>query len=135
MNVRGTTVSEFKAQDVVTINRGKLAGEQGRVLDVSADGTDLAVKLDNGKVMTLKASQVRKPPAPSITRDELASVIQAEVSAARPEALASVRVLVQRLEGQLPGLDEAITWPASEDEDEGYPAVAGLDEDEDERAL
>jgi hypothetical protein len=103
----------FNPGDKVTIRRGK---NRGPAAIVEGSGDDYAVKTDAGRLVIVKAENIKAPDESLIGEGRLAAEIQtaAQDDSDDPDVLDALTRLVSRLSVDMPGLGARISWPLSE---------------------
>jgi hypothetical protein len=106
-------MTAIKTGDTVTIRRGKLKGESGKVSTVS--GTQIVVELPDGTLSLQNESNLKTAEEATIGVGALAEAFQetAFVFDTDRGGLAALQHLANRLGNDLPGL--TIDWPKTTD--------------------
>lgn len=99
-------MTSLKIGDTVTIRRGKLKGETGKVETVS--GTQVVVRLTNGTLLLQNQINLKAPEEATIGASALAGLIQGVVSRD-----GDVREIVYVLDEALPGFSKSVDFPTA----------------------
>jgi hypothetical protein len=96
------TQPQYQTGDQVTISRGKLRGELGRVIEVDTEREQYALNTSNG-LTVVSFSAVKPRVEPTITKSQLSNVLSqwsAEDDGGDAEAF-----IMNRLANEIPGWD------------------------------
>jgi hypothetical protein len=110
----------FDTGTKATITRGKYRGKVAEILSAADPEGQHAVKLEDGTVAVVNASNLKAPDEATISEAKLAAEIQTAAGdeSDNPSVLNALAKLVSRLSGDMPGLGARISWPMAEGPDE-----------------